>query len=298
MLPKLPTLVAVGTLASLVGLPAQAAPPRAPRATRSLPGAEGGAQPSLRFRRLHVIALDPGHGGSNRGCLGVDGTYEKVVTLQLSRRVADLLLTETDATPLLTRRVDEPLSLRQRSDLANAWGADVFLSIHINADRYGRGHGVETWYITPEAGRAAIDREVAALAPSVPMTHAPMTQPPTVHEPGPAHTPPSLAVRGLLLASEMAQAQADSAVLAHEVAAALVRHAHAPLRGVKTDAFGVLKGAHMPAIVVEVGFFSHETEGPKLLDPAYQAKLARGIVRGLLAYDRRLGGTTVAAATR
>ncbi len=274
-----PTLLALSTLTSLTGLPAQASPaPPPPRVD-----APAGAQLSLRFQHLRTIALDPGHGGSNRGCLGVDGTYEKVATLQITQRVADLLLTQTNATPLLTRRTDVPLGLRERSDLANAWGAQVFLSIHINADRYGRGRGVETWYITPEAGRAAIDREVDALRPAPAQRHAREPQAP-------------LEVRRLLLAAEMAQAHADSAVLAHEVAAALVRHAHAPLRGVKTDAFGVLKGARMPAIVVEVGFFSHETEGPKLLDPAYQDKLARGIVHGLLAYDRRLGGAKVAAA--
>ena len=73
------------------------------------------------------------------------------------------------------------------------------------------------------------------------------------------------------------------------------RHTGARNRGVKQARFGVLKAAQMPAVVVECGFFTHEQEGIKLLGDTYRERIARGIVDGLLAYDRRLGGTQTAA---
>ena len=77
-----------------------------------------------------------------------------------------------------------------------------------------------------------------------------------------------------------------------EVLAAMgepVRKTKAHLRGVKQDRFGVLKGAEIPAVVVEAGFFSHRKEGWKLLEADYQEKIARGIVSGIIAFDRRTG---------
>jgi N-acetylmuramoyl-L-alanine amidase len=52
----------------------------------------------------------------------------------------------------------------------------------------------------------------------------------------------------------------------------------------------------MPAIVVECGFFSHWKEGISLVDPAYSERIARGIVDGLLEYDRQIGGRRTAMA--
>lgn len=86
------------------------------------------------------IFIDPGHGGSDPGAVG-NGLQEKNLTLQIAKRIESILKNEyTGATVKLSRTGDQTLSLKQRTDMANKWGADYFVSIHINA---GGGTGYE-----------------------------------------------------------------------------------------------------------------------------------------------------------
>ncbi|MDZ5471585.1 N-acetylmuramoyl-L-alanine amidase [Bacillus sp. 31A1R] len=95
------------------------------------------------------IFIDPGHGGSDSGAVG-NGLQEKNVTLQIARRVRSILLKEyEDVSIRMSRTGDQTVSLSQRTNAANSWGADFFLSIHINA---GGGRGFES-YVYPNVGR-------------------------------------------------------------------------------------------------------------------------------------------------
>lgn len=253
-----------------------------PAALAHVPSGQAGPAPTVEtFRHLRMVVLDPGHGGSNTGCLGVDGTFEKELTLSIARRVARILTEETTAAALLTRGDDRFLGLRERAELANRWDGDVFLSIHLNADRFGRGHGVEAWFLAPDSADAEAQRMVA-------MEEAAFAEEHDAADVGVD------AVHGVLRDASIRAAQAASETLAASVAAALERQTGATQRGVKQARFGVLKQARMPAVVVECGFFTHAVEGVRLLDPAYRERLARGIVDGLVAFDRRIGGRQVA----
>ncbi|MFD1706491.1 SH3 domain-containing protein [Siminovitchia sediminis] len=78
------------------------------------------------------VMIDPGHGGSDSGAVG-NGLLEKNLTLDISRIVNQYLVSRYDVETRMTRNSDVYLSLKQRTDAANSWGADLFLSIHINA---------------------------------------------------------------------------------------------------------------------------------------------------------------------
>ncbi|MFI8496786.1 N-acetylmuramoyl-L-alanine amidase [Peribacillus butanolivorans] len=94
------------------------------------------------------IFLDPGHGGSDPGASG-HGLQEKNLTLQIATYLKDILINEYEGVSvLLSRTSDQTVSLSQRTDAANKWDADYFLSIHINA---GNGTGFES-YIYPGVG--------------------------------------------------------------------------------------------------------------------------------------------------
>ena len=95
------------------------------------------------------IFIDPGHGGSDPGAVG-NGLREKTLTLQIATRIKDILITEySNVQVRMSRTVDSTRSLAQRTNDANAWGADFFLSVHINA---GGGTGYED-FIYPGAGK-------------------------------------------------------------------------------------------------------------------------------------------------
>jgi N-acetylmuramoyl-L-alanine amidase len=83
--------------------------------------------------------IDPGHGGIDWGAIG-NGLKEKDLTLDISRKIQFYLLMYKDVEVKLSRTKDMTLSLKQRTDMANKWGADFLYSIHINA---GGGHGYE-----------------------------------------------------------------------------------------------------------------------------------------------------------
>lgn len=94
------------------------------------------------------IFIDPGHGGSDPGSSG-NGLQEKNLTLQIALTLRNILSNEyTGASILLSRTGDQTVSLTERTDAANNWGADFYLSIHINS---GGGTGFES-YIYPGVG--------------------------------------------------------------------------------------------------------------------------------------------------
>ena len=87
------------------------------------------------------LYLDVGHGGSDSGATG-NGLKEKDLNLQIGKKINSLLKSYDGITVKMSRSTDRTLSLRQRTNEANSWGADLLLSIHINA---GGGTGFESF---------------------------------------------------------------------------------------------------------------------------------------------------------
>ncbi|WP_144483344.1 N-acetylmuramoyl-L-alanine amidase [Bacillus pumilus] len=91
------------------------------------------------------IFIDPGHGGTDSGA-AANGLLEKNITLQIAILLRDMLISEYDGVSVrLSRSTDQSVTLAQRTNAANSWGADYFVSIHINA---GGGTGFES-YVYP-----------------------------------------------------------------------------------------------------------------------------------------------------
>ncbi|WP_432199223.1 N-acetylmuramoyl-L-alanine amidase [Anoxybacillus gonensis] len=91
---------------------------------------------------MKKIKWDKGHGGSDPGAVA-NGLQEKVLTHKIVEYAMDYLEANyTGFEQRTTRAGDQTLTLSQRADMANAWGADVFVSVHINA---GKGTGFETY---------------------------------------------------------------------------------------------------------------------------------------------------------
>lgn len=80
------------------------------------------------------IWIDPGHGGTDSGAVGDAGHVEKKVNLHLALLLNEYLLTNfSNVQTQLTRTGDNTVSLSQRTNAANAWGANYFISIHHNS---------------------------------------------------------------------------------------------------------------------------------------------------------------------
>lgn len=94
--------------------------------------------------RGRVIFIDPGHGGADPGAIGITGTFEKDVVLDISLRL-ESLLKQAGAQVIMSRRQDVFVDLYERVDHANRSPAEIFISIHANSVAHDFPMGTETY---------------------------------------------------------------------------------------------------------------------------------------------------------
>ena len=99
------------------------------------------------------VFLDPGHGGNDSGAIGVNNLCEKDIVLQVAKKVEELLKKQ-GLEVKLSRDVDKTLSLKDRTDMANSWKADCYVSIHCNAFN-GNAKGLETYSLNENTSNLA-----------------------------------------------------------------------------------------------------------------------------------------------
>ncbi len=97
-----------------------------------------------------IVIIDPGHGGTDSGAIGINGIKEKEVVLQIAREVMRLngVLFNDTLEIYLSRYSDTLISLGDRTKLARALNADAFISIHCNQAARKAAQGIEV-YINP-----------------------------------------------------------------------------------------------------------------------------------------------------
>jgi len=232
------------------------------------PHSQGMAGPVPVVERSFVIALDPGHGGDNGGCVAFEGgVREKDVTLAMAHELREALARRLPhAEIVLTRTGDETVTLAERVARANAAGADLLLSLHVNASEQRSQAGFETYVLDAiqaerEAARSA--REGATG--------------------GAVHAQALAMVRELSLVTHRARSVGFAWRVQQEQAERFPERLD---RGVKQAGFDVLMGAQMPAVLFEAGFLDHPEEGPRLLDGRQRALVVDGLADAVIDYYR------------
>lgn len=245
----------------IIDLNARAAP-SAPTASAS-PGG-----PNAVVRPVGRVVLDPGHGGHDPGAIGPRGTKEKDVTLDIAHRAAPLIARELGISTLITRDSDAFVPLEERAARANAFGADLFVSIHCNASESPAARGIETYVL--DTNSDAVSARVAARENA-------------------ASSEAGAAVAGLVGELKLAYLGTQSTHFAD----LLQRSALSSLQdkypgtsslGVKTAGFYVLVGAQMPSALFETSFISNAVEEERLASEDYRQKLADAVVNAIRAY--------------
>lgn len=211
--------------------------------------------------------LDPGHGGEDQGARSPRGLLEKDLVLAMSNALQSAL-EEAGFAVQCTRGDDTFIPLWDRARLANEAGADVFLSLHLNASRMRGARGSEVYFLSLNA----VDRDAAALA-EVENLGA-----------GPGDTNADSVVAGIL--EDLAQKAflQESERLAVAVQNQLNLLGNIKQRGVKQAPFVVLRAAAMPAVLVETAFISNAKEEAQVADPEFHRKVARAITMGIRRY--------------
>ncbi len=229
---------------------------------------EGGGAPGNFDRRpVRRVVIDPGHGGKDPGARASGGVLEKDVVLRIGRDLRDGLK-RAGFEVFMTRDKDLYLTLEERAARANARAADLFVSIHANASRNRKTHGVETYLLDTR-----YDRQTARVA---------------ARENG--TTIDQLSELQKILASlRLGYNERFAARLAQDIHQSLVSSLRGSYQttldlGVKRGPFLVLFMADMPAILVEVGFLSNRAEARRMKSKAFASMAAAGIADGILRY--------------
>ena len=257
-------------------------PPPSPRQQAAAPGQNRARTDSpaalkspaaTRDQRWHVV-IDAGHGGKDPGAIGPSGLMEKDVVLDIGRRLRELMQQELQWRVTLTRDTDIFIPLEERTAIANAKGADLFVSIHANSAERPDAQGIETYFLDLASDEQSI--RVAARENATTVSKVSDLQ-------------------RILRDLQMTSKRNESSLLAGSVQQALVQVPNGGKNGrdlgVKHAPFLVLMGADMPSILVETGFISNPGEERKLADPKQRAQAARAICEGIKEYLATVNGS-------
>ncbi len=219
-------------------------------------------------RSLRRVVIDPGHGGHDPGAIGPAGLREKDVTLDIAHRAAPLLAHELGLTTLLTRDSDDYVALDERTARANAFSADLFVSVHCNASENPVSRGVMTFVL--DASPDTLASQIAARENAASASAAAEL---------------ATAMSRSLEAGSLAHSVHFADLLQKASLASLAQgYGDVPDGGVKRAGFYVLAGARMPAVLFEASFVSNAVDEARLDSGDYRQKLADAIVNAVRAY--------------
>ncbi len=222
------------------------------------------------------IVIDPGHGGKDVGAVGYyKSVYEKNITLAIAKKLAQKIRTRLDCEVFLTRTTDRGLSLEERTAIANAKNADLFISIHTNSTQNHNAYGIETYFLN----LATDDDAILVAARENATSRKNISDLQTI-------------LHDLMQNSKINESGKLAGYVQQSVYRQLgARYIAVKNKGVKQAPFYVLMGAQMPSILIETSFISNKRECERLNNPAYQDWLCEGIVQGIQRYIRETNPT-------
>ena len=239
-------------------------------------------------RRI-VIAIDAGHGGEDPGALGPKKVREKVVALQIAKRLELLFDQDTYFTGELVRTGDYYLAHRKRTAIAHDKRADFFISIHADAFTNPKANGASVYALSTRGATSEAARYLAGKENRADLIGGAGSLSLDDKDDALAEVLLDLSMTATLSSS----LDAGSYVLENMGGVARLHK-----KKVEQAGFLVLKSPDIPSLLIETGFISNPTEARRLSDGNYQQKMAQAIYTGLVGYfaDHPPAGTAIASA--
>ena len=217
----------------------------------------------------YIVVIDPGHGGSQPGAIGLSGLKEKDVVLGVALHLRKMLQ-NNGFTVYMTRDRDIDVPLESRPLMALQKEASVFISIHVNSALQkgsSTARGVETYVLnsryTDASARDVADRENRASQNY--------------------HYGDNI-LNQIIADLEESASITFSLDFADIIQKKLVQYTGLENRGVKQAPFIVLKGVNMAAVLIEVGFISNPNEEKLLKTSEFQEKIAQALNQAVKDY--------------
>jgi N-acetylmuramoyl-L-alanine amidase len=227
-----------------------------------------------------IVTLDAGHGDQDFGAV-YHGHIEKNIALGVVLKVGKILEKNPNITVVYTKKTDVFVDLIERANIANRANANIFVSIHCNANKNQDANGSETYVMG--MSKNASNLEAAKKENSVVTLEKDYKK---KYEGFNPNEPESMI--GMTLLQE--EYMDNSISLAGKIQNNFVERIGQKNRGVKQAPFMVLHKAYMPRVLIEMGFISNKEEGARLDSEDGQEEIAASIAQAIVSYKNEFFG--------
>ena len=222
---------------------------------------------------LPTVVIDPGHGGKDPGAIGKTGTQEKDIVLDIAQSIEKELWESGKVNPIITREKDVFVGLKDRVKLTENKNAELFISIHNNAEPTGRARGYRI-YILSEDGKADKAEQLAAAKENESFSNFDELKAKVMDK----------NVLGILYDLKLNQTISQSSKFAHVILEGFRKDFKDIDTQVRRAPFHVLKLAGIPGVLFECGFISNKTDERLLKNRFYREKIAKTIKESVIKY--------------
>ncbi len=237
--------------------------------------------------RLRTVVIDPGHGGKDAGCVSRDQkTYEKNIALDIAKRLAQKISASyPDVNVKMTRSDDHFVELENRAVFANKAGADLFISVHVNAvdgSTTANGYSIHCLGQSKKKGNDLYSKNLDLVKRENSVIKLEKNYAATYQGFDP-DDPSSSIIFSLMQNAHLGQ----SLEFAADVAQAMEGGPIKTNRGVSQDPFWVLWRTAMPAVLIEVGFMTNPQDLAVLRSEVGRDQIAQNIYKAFRIYKAR-----------
>ena len=216
-----------------------------------------------------LVVIDAGHGGHDPGAHSVDGgVREKDVTLAAAQAIRDALLKTGRVRVAMTRANDTFLGLEERSEVAHALNAALFISVHADAAEATEAVGA-TVYTLSEVASTKQAEQLAARENKADIING-------LNLSGRNSVVSSILI-DLAQRETIAASTRFAALLKREAVGVPFRQAFHQMAG-----FVVLKAPDTPAVLFEIGYITNAADLARITSPAGKAAIADGVARAVV----------------
>ena len=216
---------------------------------------------------IKTIVIDPGHGGKDPGAISPTGLKEKDINLKVAKLLKEDL-EKRGFKVILTRARDAYLTLQERVDVAKRYNADLFVSLHANSNKAKYISGIEVYHLSPSRLNSVKRAVKLARADSEWQDKVPLDARTILWD--------MMLTKNYALSVEFSNAFYKT-----------FKDMGFEVKSPRRAPFYVLENAHVPSVLVEMGYLSNQYEEKVLRKSYYQKQIAETIALGVINLTKR-----------
>ncbi len=227
-------------------------------------------------KRDVIIAIDAGHGGKDPGATGRSGTHEKIVTLQIAKRLEKDINAQRGMKAVLVRKNDRYMRLRDRIHKARDKHADMMISLHADSFPDPRARGSSIYALSVDGASSETARMLAEKENAADILFGDVNL-----------AVDDQMVKEVLFDLSLTGTIESSLDIGDEILGQLKAVNRVHKKKVQQAGFAVLKAPNIPSVLLETAFISNPREERNLRSASHQKKVSKAIMRGVNKYFSR-----------